>query len=118
MALNTTNLQPIYRGDSRNYNINITKSNGDPEPITGWKFYFTAKLDYHDPDDKAYIKKDITNHTDPENGKTIIALLHEDTDINPGVYWYDIQAKRADGSILTLARGRLEVTLDITRRVD
>ena len=118
MGLVLTDLQPLYRGDSRDYNINITKSNGDPEPITGWKFYFTAKLDYHDPDEKAAISKDVTSHIDPEGGKTVIALTHEDTDINPGLYWYDIQAKRADASIITLARGRLEITLDITRRVD
>lgn len=118
MSLSLTDLQPLYRGDSRDYNINITKSNGDPEPITGWKFYFTAKLNYHDDDENAAIKKDITSHIDPEGGKTIIALTHDDTDIDPEIYWYDIQAKRADGSIITLARGRLEITLDITRRVD
>ena len=52
------------------------------------------------------------------DGKTIINLTSNDTDIDPGMYWYDIQAKRQDESIVTLARGRLEITIDITRRVD
>lgn len=61
MALILTNLKALPRGDTRDYEINITK-NGLPESIVGWKFYFTAKLDYHDSDDKAAIRKDYTNH--------------------------------------------------------
>lgn len=117
MALTLTNLVALPRGDTRDYEINITKK-GDPESIVGWKFYFTAKLDYHDDDDKAAIRKDYTSHFDPENGKTMIALSKDDTDIEPGLYWYDIQAKRADGSIITLAIGRIEITMNITRRSD
>lgn len=118
MAIALHNLQPIYRGDTKDYELNFTKGDGSPLPVTDWKIYFTVKLDYNDNDDKAAISKDITVHSDPENGKTVIALLHEDTDIEPANYWYDVQVKRPDDSILTLLRGRIEITLDITRRVD
>lgn len=117
MSLVLTNLNALPRGDTRDYEINITK-NGVPENITGWVFFFTVKIDYNQTDDQAAIKKNITSHIDPENGKSFIPLTTNDTDIDPGLYWYDIQAKKPNGSILTLAIGRLPITMNITRRTE
>lgn len=119
MALDMNNLETIYRGDSREYNLTFTNSDNIAIDITSWKIYFTIKLSYRNGDDKAALKKDITVHDDPTNGKTKIVILPADTEnIEPGNYWYDIQVRRDGESILTIAWGRIEIRVDITRRRD
>lgn len=119
MAVFTHNLKPLYRGDSREYTLVFTDKDDEPIPITDWKVYFTVKLSYMDTDGRAVIRKDITVHTDPVNGKTKITLLPIDTrNIKPEEYWYDIQVKRGTDDILTVMSGRLEIITDITRRED
>jgi hypothetical protein len=119
MPIPEHDLKPLYRGDSREYNLTFTNSNGGAINITDWKVYFTMKLSYIDGDSKAVIKKDINTHDDPTNGKTKIILLPDDTkDIKPDKYWYDVQIKRGEDNILTIIRGRIEIITDITRRVD
>jgi len=118
MTVSTHNLKTLYRGDSREYNLTFTNNEGGAIPITSWKVYFTVKLSYMDDDSKAVIKKDITDHDDPENGKTIIKLLPNDTNIAPGNYYYDIKIKRAENDIRIILIGRVVVEQAITRRID
>lgn len=119
MPISEHDLEPLYRGDSREYNLTFTNVNGDAINITDWKIYFTVKLSYIDGDSKAVIKKDITVHDESINGKTKIILLPDDTkDVKPDKYWYDIQVKRGEDNILTVIRGRIKIITDITRRGD
>lgn len=120
MSNNGNDLKPLYRGDSREYDLAFTDKNGDAIPITGWTVYFTVKKDYKDNDEEAIIKKDITIHGDPENGKTKFILLPSDTkDIKPDNYCYDIQVKRgAEDNILTVVSGVINIRADVTRRTD
>ena len=112
-------LNPIYRGDSREYTLNFTDKNGKLIDITAWKVFFTLKQYYSDNDDKAVIKKDIETHYDPTNGQTKIILLPSDTeDLIRGTYYYDIQVKRAEQNIITVLSGTIEVRPDVTRRTD
>jgi hypothetical protein len=112
-------LNPIYRGDSREYTLNFTNSDGDKIDITGWKVFFTMKQYYSDNDDKAVIKKDIETHYDPTNGQTKIILLPSDTEnLIRGTYYYDVQVKRAEQNIITVLSGTIEVRPDVTRRID
>ena len=116
---NEHNLESLYSGDSRDYHLTFTDSNGDAINITGWKVYFTAKLNYADSDEDAVIKKDITTHTDPANGKTTISLTNGNTaELDARNCWYDIQVKKNNGDILTVLSGRIEILRDITRRID
>jgi len=118
MPENIVNLNPIFRGDSREYLLTFTNGGGSAIPITGWKLYFTVKKNYRDDDASAVIKKDITEHYDPEKGKTKISLSPEDTEVVPGSYYYDIQAKRAENDIITVLAGKVEIKSDVTRRTD
>ena len=119
MSDTRNDLQPLYRGDGREYNLVFTDSNGGAIDISGWKVYFTMKKDYKDDDTKAVIKKDITTHS-LEKGKTTIILLPADTkDIKPDNYCYDIQVKRGtEDSILTVISGMINIKADVTRRTD
>ena len=63
----------IPKNTTKSYEIQI-QQNGVPIDITGWIVFFTVKERMIDGDDKAIIKKTITSHTDPTQGKTIISL--------------------------------------------
>lgn len=119
MPENIVTLNPLYRGDSREYTLSFTDSEGTIIPITGWKIYFTLKKYAWKADDNADIKKDILVHSNPLEGETKITLTAEDTkNLGIGVYSFDIQIKRADETVLTVLKGTLEIMLDITRRTD
>ena len=114
----TINLKPLYRGDDYPIPLAFTK-NGEPEDITGWKIYFTVKHLDSDTDDDAVIKYDITDHSDPTNGKSLIFLTNGETgDILPGKYVYDIQYKKDNGTVKTIMKGKLRVLQDVTKRED
>lgn len=117
MAENIVNLNPIFRGDSREYNLAFTDALDAVINISTWTIYFTVKKNYGDADAAALISKDITVHYDGANGKTKITLLPADTDIPPKNYFYDIQAKKAVDDITTVLAGRVEIRSDVTRRI-
>ena len=119
MPENIVTLNPLYRGDSRQYTLSFTNNDGSKIDITGWKIYFTLKKYAWKADANADLKKDITAHSNPLEGETKITLTTGDTkNLGIGVYIFDIQIKRADGTILTVLKGTLEIMLDITRRTD
>ncbi len=119
MATINRNLIPLYRGDSREYNITFTNSSGGAIDISEWKIYFTVKKNYSDSDSQAIIKEDVTVHDDPVNGKTKITLLPVDTDhLIPARYYYDIQIKRGEENITTILQGKIRIKADVTRRTD
>lgn len=119
MAENIVILNPLYRGDSWEYTLSFTNNDGSKINITGWKIYFTLKKYVWKSDEDADLKEDITEHSNPLEGKTKITLTTEDTkNLGIGVYNFDVQVKRADETILTVLKGTLEILLDITRRTD
>lgn len=119
MPENIVTLNPLYRGDSRECTLSFTKNDGSKIPITGWKIYFTLKKYAWKADEDADLKKDITVHSNPLDGETKITLTSEDTqNLGIGIYNFDIQVKKVDGTILTILKGKLEILLDITRRTD
>jgi hypothetical protein len=96
MATDVTDLS-IYEGEDKTFTVTLTDSAGDPIDITGYTFLFTVKSKISDSDADAIIKKEITNHSDPTNGVTQIALVESDTEDLSGSYLYDYQ--RLDGSL-------------------
>lgn len=106
----------VYRGDDKTYNLTFTDSNGDAIDITGYTIFFTVKNNKTDSDDDAVIKKDITSHIDPTNGKTQIILTDIDTAIAIKRYFYDIQLKDVSGLITTVLEDAFIIVQDITIR--
>lgn len=114
-----TELSPLFRGDSREYALSFTDKDSAVIDITGWKVYFTLKKNQLKDDDSAVIKKDITVHEAPLEGKTKIVLAPLDTDnLKPGDYVYDIQIKKPSGDVITVAKGSMKIEADVTRRTD
>jgi len=112
---NDTNLK-LRRGDNKGYLLHFTDDNEADIDITGWTVFFTASDDPSpENDDAAQIKKTITAHTVPLEGKTTINLSPTDTNLL-GDFYYDIQVKRLDGSIITVLSGLMTFYADQTRR--
>ncbi len=107
----------IIRGDNTDIEFVLT-NDGVAVDLTGSSVYFTAKpaLTDDDNDSTAVIAVEVTVHTDPTNGKTVIKLYPEDTDISAGTYYYDIQIKSSTGVITSIKHRQLEVIADVTRR--
>ena len=105
----------LQRGDDKFYILTFTDDNGEAVDITDWIIYFTVKEDLDDSDDDALLKKDVSVHFDAENGKTKLHLTNTDTDL-VGNYYYDIQVKKSDGTIITIMEGMITFKQDITQR--
>ena len=107
----------ITRGDDVTKILNFEDNSGNAINITGWTVFFTVKKSYLKSDDEALIKKDITSHSDPSNGKTKLVINASDTDdMNNGDYYYDIQVKKGDGKINTVLNDIFVLDYDVTRR--
>lgn len=112
------NTLQFVRGDSPQITFELVDNDDQALNITDATVFFTVKKNICDADDDAIIAKTITDHTDPENGKTLIELTPEDTEnLDPKtVYVWDVQIKFSNGQILSPEYGQLKVTPDVTRR--
>jgi len=104
VAAKRLNLE-IYQRSTKEYNL-VVRIDGAPEDITGWTIYFIVKEKQEDTDANAVISKAITNHTDPTNGKTTIALTAGDTDLT-GSYVYGLSYLDDESNQDVLMTGRI-----------
>jgi len=102
----------ITQGDEKAYNLTFKDGDGNAINITGSTVSFSAKARLSDT--ATVISKDVTNHTDPTNGKTTITLTTTDTNIDRGVYYYDIQIQGGGINRKTVVKGKLEITWQVT----
>jgi hypothetical protein len=103
----------LIRGDSSNIDFSVPGID-----LTGATVFFTAKPALVDDstDATAVIEVEVTEHTDPTNGVTVIPLTPADTDVTPGIYYYDIQVVNDANTIVSIPVRKLQVFQDVTRR--
>lgn len=91
----------------RENTVNINLSFPDVD-LTGATVYFTVKPSYDDDqsDATAIIKKDVTSHTSPTTGETLVTLSPVDTNVAAGKYGYDIKLEKASGEQTTVSIGQ------------
>lgn len=106
----------LIRGDSSSIGFEFTEG-GVASDLTGATVFFTVKptLDADATDAAAVIAVEVTDHTDPTHGKTVIPLSGADTTVTPGDYFYDIQVKNGD-TITSIPARKLTVVADVGRR--
>lgn len=104
----------LSRGDHVQIEAVFTDENGDAVDITGATVYFTVKKKSYYTDAQAEIQKTVTTFDDPTSGIAYIELSPTDTDIEAGLYMFDIQIKESDGTITSTYTGRIHVRRDIT----
>lgn len=122
--MTTRNLQlrlDAVRGDSFDLQVTVTDdATGLPVDITGWTLMFTVKRAADDAadDDAAAVAVDVTAHTDAVNGLSTVSLSAAQTAALLGVYAWDLQARKPDGTITTVVGGHIEFARDVTRRTE
>jgi len=81
----------IARGDTDFLEIEVVDEEAEaPVDITGTVIYFTVKKSSSESDQEALIYKEISEHTDPINGKSRLDTLSTDTNLPIGRYLYDL----------------------------
>lgn len=83
----------IKRGNPFLSAVTITKPDGNPLNLTFTVVLFTVRSlnDKADDDGKALITQEMTDHYEPENGRTYISLSSIQTAIPEGTYVGDIR---------------------------
>lgn len=112
----------VTRGDTRTIPLRFYKANGDPEDISTWLFFYTAKESLEDTDENAAITIDpdalvpVTNPDDTPDVNTVYIVLTSGlTDIAAQSYYQDIQI--VNGSdVNTYAMGTLIIEDGVTKR--
>jgi hypothetical protein len=110
----------MVRGDSKSFNVFVTRENpttGVDEVVnlTGAKAWFTAKATSVDTDSDAVFKKNSVDNPTKVIITAITGVIR--INIDPGdtegypYRWlvYDCQVKEADGTLTTVQRGKLEL---------
>jgi len=67
----------IGLGDGLVLDVEVTED-GAAKDITGWTILFTIKKTLSDSDADAVVSKDITSHSDPVNGISLIAVPEDE----------------------------------------
>jgi hypothetical protein len=115
----------VSRGDSDNFTIffNYQTTNNrnvvikTPIDLTGWTVWLTVRASIAPTsttsDTDAIIAKKVDTFTNL--GQCQIEILPEETDIDGGTYYYDIQYKKPDGSIKSSPVFKYVIVDDVTR---
>ena len=82
----------VLRNCSKTWELKFLKSNA-PIPITGWTIIFMAKQSLTDADSSAIISHVYTDadFIDAVNGRMIIKITQEDTNIDPCNLYYAVK---------------------------
>lgn len=105
----------VIKRDDCDFELVFTDRDGEPVDITGGTVFFTVKKNLYDSDNEAVIKKEITNFESPSEGKAILQLSRDDTDIVARDYYYDVQLV-LDDKVTSSDRGEFIVRHDVTIR--
>ena len=90
---NIMSIMKLKRGNPYSKSVLITDSAGNALDLTGRTIFCSVKklTDNADDDSLAVITKEITEHTSPTEGQSVIMFLATDTDIDPGIYKCDLK---------------------------
>ena len=103
------------RGDSDAKGFIVQDDLGVAVDITGFSFKLTVSSD-KDPADQVDEQFSITGIIgSPTAGTVSFAPTTVNTDITPGIYFYDIEQTDAASKIKTLIKGKIKIIQDITK---
>jgi len=99
--LSTTGIV-ITQGDTLNIPLKFSfNQRGEKTPIDLTNAILRMQV-RASPDEQPLIKKEVTDHVDAMNGKTVLQLAPEDTNIPVGTYYTDIEIQFIDGQKFTV----------------
>ena len=111
----------MYRGDTTEFTVAATDADGAVLDLTGAVLWFTGKLNETDTDANAQFQHNSDTIggielTDADQGIATITMLAADTEELTGttLLFYDVQCVDALGGVQTLAKGQIQILVDIT----
>ena len=99
-------LGPIYKGDDATFHLVIVQPDGTNLNFNGKTVKFIIKKNKSDEDSTAIVFKTYTPSTDTTDLE--ISLSENETDVDPGVYWYGVRVISGDFQT-TDGYGQLEI---------
>lgn len=103
------------RGDSDAKGFEVQNSAGAAINITGFTFKLTVSSE-RDPADQVNEQFTIVGVIgSPTAGTVSFAPTVTDTDITPGIYFYDIEQTDVSSRIKTIIKGKCRIVQDITK---
>ncbi len=117
-GLKGANYGTIQRGASFILPVEVKDEMDKPIDLSGLCVEFTVKkvkTDFDRHDDKAYIAKTFLPQ-DPVNGKFYVMLSSDDTDFEPGKFFFDVELHSADGMVFRLFTFEFELDGGPTNR--
>ena len=103
----------IRRGDTYTHQVTETEDDGSAANLTGATYLVQMR---EDPDDTTYTAQFTTTILDAVAGEWKFSLTAAQTaDLEPGLYFYDVQKTHSDGFVQTLFQGEVIVDWDVSR---
>ena len=95
----------ITKGDTVPCHFTVKDYTGTAVDLTGATTIFTVKKKSGDSNTKALFQKTWSVHTTPVSGITDITLTSDDTNRQPGSYFWQLQVTGSSGAISTCDMG-------------
>lgn len=111
-----SNKLTVYRGDDKDWTLTFTRNNSAID-ITGYTIYLKVRKeeDKEKSDNYDKISKEVTNHSDPTNGITILSVSSADTLLPYGDYKYSLGLVTTANKVNTVLYDDFEVKDNIIR---
>ncbi len=103
------------RGDSDAKGFLIVDSNGDAVNIAGYSFTLSVDTKKNPPDASTLQFALAGVITDAAAGAVSFTPSSANTDLAPGLYYYDIQQIDGSAAVKTVIKGRVLIEQDITK---
>lgn len=104
-----------YRGDTIPDKVVVKDTDGNVVNIAGYTFLLTVASEKEPADDTTEEFQVVGSITDAANGVVEFAPTALQTDITPGVYYYDVQMTTPAGRIGTILKDKYTILQDITK---
>lgn len=114
MAFPATYNISYYRGDTYTFILNPKNSDGSVFDLNNYSGAFQVKT-ARGPANPVIISGNVAIDTPIAGSLTCTIDAEDGEDLTPGIYVYDIQITKTDGTVYTLVTGTLTVTDDVTR---
>lgn len=105
----------FVRGDTPTITVTIVDVNDDIFDLTGYTVQFTLKENVNDANANAAIAPATMTVDDPEIGVATITLTYTQTDLAPGIYWYDIQVNDGTNYHTVVGPAKCKIIDDVTK---
>ena len=107
----------MTRGDTITYSFHFKDSVGADINITAWHVNLMVKRAYTDNDVDALISKEVSVHTDPTHGQTVLTINPADTTgVDYGDYVYDFRIRNVT-VIYTIMKGKFTIEPEVNKAV-